>query len=215
MIKTPADIFRLKDHEFVLRNREGWGDKSVDKLLASIDACRRITLDRFIFALGIRQIGQANARLLAKHYITLYALRIAMTSASVTGSEALENLNNIDGIGPSVATDLIRFFNNTDNQLLLNDLVAQINITEFEMEQDSSSLIFGKTVVFTGTLETVTRGEAKARAEHLGAKVSSSVSKKTDFVIVGEGAGSKAKKATDLGLNLLSEAQWLELVDGN
>ena len=215
LIKTPADIFRLKDHELVLRNREGWGDKSVDKLLASIDTCRRITLDRFIFALGIRQIGQANARLLAKHYITFDALCTAMTSASVTGSEALENLNNIDGIGPSVATDLIRFFNNTDNQLLLNDLVTQVNIPEFEIEQDNSSLIFGKTVVFTGTLETVTRGEAKARAEHLGAKVSSSVSKKTDFVIVGEGAGSKAKKATDLGLNLLSEAQWLELVDSN
>ena len=172
-------------------------------------------IDRFIFALGIRQIGQANARLLAKHYITLYALRIAMTSASVTGSEALENLNNIDGIGPSVATDLVRFFNNADNQVLLNDLVKQINIPEFEMGQDNSSPIFGKTVVFTGTLETVTRGEAKARAEYLGAKVSSSVSKKTDFVIVGEGAGSKAKKATDLGLNLLSEAQWLELVDSN
>ncbi|MDC0196438.1 NAD-dependent DNA ligase LigA [Gammaproteobacteria bacterium] len=214
LIKTPADIFYLKGRESVLRNRDGWGDKSVDKLLESIDNSRNITLDRFIFALGIRQIGQANARLLAKHYITVEALCKAMTSASVVGSEDLENLNNIDGIGPSVATDLIRFFNNTDNQALLTDLTTQIKVSRFIREQVNSSLVLGKTVVFTGTLETVTRGEAKARAEYLGAKVSNSVSKKIDFVVVGKGAGSKAKKATDLGLNLLSEVQWLELVDG-
>ena len=213
LIKTPADIFRLKEHEFVLRNREGWGDKSVDNLLASIDICRNITLDRFIFALGIRQIGQVNARLLAKNYITIGALCREMVSASVMGSEALENLNNIDGIGTSVTTDLIRFFNNNDNQALLDDLAVQINMPDFAIDQDKSSLISGKTVVFTGTLETVTRSEAKAKAEYLGAKVSSSVSKKTDFVIIGEGAGSKAKKATDLGLNVLSETQWLELIE--
>ncbi len=212
LIKSLVDIFRLQDHGFQLRNREGWGDKSVDKLLAAINNRRNIKLDRFIFALGIRQIGQVNARLLAKHYITIGALRAAMVAASVKGSEALENLNSIDGIGPSVATDLIRFFNNSTNQALLDDFATQINILDFIIKKNSSSLIYGKTIVFTGTLQTVTRGEAKARAEYFGAKVSSSVSKRTDFVIAGEGAGSKAKKATDLGLNVISESQWLELV---
>jgi DNA ligase (NAD+) len=135
-----------------------------------------------------------------------------MVAASVTGSQAIENLNNIDGIGPSVATDLIRFFNDSTNQALLDDFATQINIPDFIIEKNNSSRIYGKTIVFTGTLQTVTRGEAKARAEYFGAKVSSSVSKKTDFVIAGDGAGSKAKKATDLGLNVISESEWLELV---
>jgi DNA ligase (NAD+) len=111
-----------------------------------------------------------------------------------------------------VATDLIRFFNNSANRDLLDDFMTQINIEDFITQKNNLSPISGKTIVFTGTLETVTRGEAKARAEYLGAKVSSSVSKKTDFVVAGEGAGSKAKKATNLGLNLISESQWLELV---
>jgi DNA ligase (NAD+) len=212
LIKTPVDIFRLKDYGFQLRNRDGWGVKSVDKLLDAINNRRNIKLDRFIFALGIRQIGQVNASLLAKHYITVKALRTAMVAASVTGSQALENLNNIDGIGPSVATDLIRFFNDSTNQALLDDFATQINILDFIIEKNNSSRIYGKTIVFTGTLQTVTRGEAKARAEYFGAKVSSSVSKKTDFVIAGDGAGSKAKKAADLGLNVISESEWLELV---
>jgi DNA ligase (NAD+) len=212
LIKTPVDIFRLQDHVFQLRDREGWGDKSVDKLLAAINDRRNIKLDRFIFALGIRQVGQVNARLLARHYITIEALRTAMVAASVMGSEALENLNNIDGIGPSVATDLIRFFNNSTNQALLDDFATQISILDFTVQKNNFSVISGKTIVFTGTLETVTRGEAKARAEYLGAKVSSSVSKRTDFVVAGEGAGSKAKRAADLGLNVISESQWLELV---
>ena len=215
LIKTTVDIFRLKDHEFELKGSEGWGDKSVEKLLAAINDRRNITLDRFIFALGIRQIGQANARLLAKHYISIEALRMAMVAASVVGSEAFEDLNNIDGIGPSVANDLISFFNNNINQALLDDFDTQINIQKFNVPKDNSSPIAGKTIVFTGTLELVTRGEAKVRAEQLGAKVSGSVSKRTDIVVAGQGAGSKAKKATELGLNLLSETQWLELIDGS
>jgi len=213
LIKTTVDIFRLKDHEFELKGKEGWGDKSVEKLLAAINDRCNITLDRFIFALGIRQIGQANARLLAKHYISIEALRMAMVAASVVGSEAFEDLNNIDGIGPSVANDLIIFFNNNINQALLDDFDTQINIQKFNVPKDNSSPIAGKTIVFTGTLELVTRGEAKVRAEQLGAKVSGSVSKRTDIVVAGQGAGSKAKKATELGLNLLSETQWLELIE--
>ena len=215
LIKTTVDIFHLKDHASELRDRDGWGDKSVQNLLAAIDNRRNVTLDRFIFALGIRQIGEATARLLARHYISIDALRTAMVSASVVDSEAFEDLSNIDGIGPLVANDLISFFNDNNNQALLDDFVTQINIQEFILPKERESPISGKIIVFTGTLEKVTRGEAKARAEQLGAKVSGSVSKKTDIVVVGEGAGSKAKKARELGLDLLSEFQWLELIRGS
>jgi len=211
-LKTPADIFRLKDHETELRNREGWGDKSVENLLSAIDASLDISLDRFIFALGIRQIGQANARLLAKKYISMSAFRASMAAASGIGSEALEDLNNIDGIGPSVADDLVGFFKNKANQDLLDDFETLLNIQDFRMEDENLSPVSGKTVVFTGTLETITRGEAKAKAEQSGANVTGSVSKKTDMVIIGKGAGAKAKKANDLGLNLLTESEWLELI---
>ena len=213
LIKTTADIFRLQGHSAKLRDLEGWGDKSVENLLAAINNRSDVSLDRFIYALGIRQIGQANARLLAMHYGSIDVLQTSMISASEIGSEALENLNNIDGIGPSVANDLVHFFNDKANHALLEDFKTLINIQDFSEPKDRSSPIAGKTIVFTGTLTTLTRGEAKVRAEQLGAKVSGSVSKKTDLVVAGEGAGSKAKKAVELGLQLLSESQWLELIE--
>ncbi len=212
LIKTPADIFRLKDHEAELQDREGWGDKSVDNLLAAIESRRTVLLDRFIFALGIRQIGQANARLLAKQYISIGALRSAMAAAKIIGSDERSDLSNIDGVGPSIVEDLIAFFTDENNIKLLDDFEDQLTIKDFDAPDDSSSPVVGKTIVFTGTLETVTRGEAKARAEQLGAKVAGSVSKKTDLVVAGPGAGSKAKKAVELGVTLLSEAEWLELI---
>ena len=212
LIKTLADIFRLSTHEANLKTREGWGEKSVDNLLAAIEERRTIPLERFIYALGIRQIGQANARLLAKQYVSLGTLRQAMKDAAVIGSDALSDLNNIDGIGPSVAGDLIAYINEDRNRELLNDFESQLNIEDFEAPDDSSSPIVGKTIVFTGTLETVTRGEAKAKAEQLGAKVAGSVSKKTDYVVAGLGAGSKAKKAENLSVGILSENEWLALI---
>ncbi|MBT7956808.1 MAG: NAD-dependent DNA ligase LigA, partial [Rhodospirillaceae bacterium] len=212
LITTPADIFRLKTHETDLKTREGWGEKSVDNLLAAIEERRTVPLERFIYALGIRQIGQANARLLAKQYISIGALRQAMKDASVIGSDALSDLNNIDGVGPSVAGDLITYFNEDQNKELLDDFEKELAIKDFEALDDSSSPVVGKTIVFTGTLETVTRGEAKARAEQLGAKVAGSVSKKTDYVVAGPGAGSKAKKAGELGVTILSEEEWLALI---
>ena len=135
-----------------------------------------------------------------------------MISASIVGSEALEDLNNIDGIGPSVAHDLISFFNTEANRLLLEDFKTLITIQDFSRIEHQSSPISGKTIVFSGTLATSTRGEAKVRAEKLGAKVSGSVSKKTDFLVAGEGAGSKLKKAAGLDLKILSENEWLELI---
>jgi DNA ligase (NAD+) len=211
IVKTPADIFRLKDHQADLKKREGWGVQSVDNLMAGIEARTTISLDRFIYALGIRQTGQANSRLLARNYGGIDALMTAMSEACDAESEAYANLVNIDGIGPAVAADLTAFFNEPHNKGVLTDLMSVLTIEDFQQADDQSP-VSGKTVVFTGTLEEMTRNEAKARAETMGAKVAGSVSKKTDYVIAGPGAGSKAAKAEALGVTVLSEQEWLELV---
>ena len=211
LIKTPADIFRLPDRADELREREGWGEQSVANLFAGIDERRSISLERFIYALGIRQVGQATARLLAKQYGSLSAWRAAMTAAADRDSESYAELVDIDGIGPSVADDLLAFFGERHNRDVLDDLDAELQVEDFAAPE-ADSAVAGKTVVFTGTLERMTRNEAKARAEGLGAKVAGSVSKKTDFVVAGPGAGSKAKKAAELGLTILSEDEWLALI---
>jgi DNA ligase (NAD+) len=211
LIKTPADIFRLTDHAGDLRRRDGWGGQSVDNLLAAIETRRTIPLARFIYALGIRQTGQATARLLARNYGTLDALIDAMSEAHDHDSDAYAALVNIDGIGPAAADDLTAFFGEPHNKDVLKDLQSALDIEAFE-QIDAASPVSGKTVVFTGTLELMTRNEAKARAETLGAKVAGSVSKKTDYVIAGPGAGSKATKAAELGVTVLSEPEWLALI---
>ena len=215
LIKTPADIFHLQNHESDLIGREGWGEQSVTNLLKAIDQRRRIGLDRLIYALGIRQVGQSTARLLARHYGTLDQLRTSLAAAAEEGSEAYEDLVNIDGIGPSVAADLLGFFGEDHNKKVLDDLVKALDEIEALEAADSDSPVAGKTVVFTGTLETMTRSEAKARAEALGAKVSGSVSKKTDFVVAGADAGSKARKAKELGIEPISEQDWLNLLSSS
>jgi len=209
LIKTPGDIFRLRPE--MLDKREGWKDKSIQNLMAAITAKRTIEMPRFVFALGIQQVGQATARLLAKQYGSMPALRQAMEGARIIGSEQLEELLNIDGIGASMAKDLVEFFAEPHNNDVLDDLLSNVTVEEFEAPDTEGSPVAGKTVVFTGTLETMSRGEAKARAEALGAKVSGSVSKKTDYVVAGPGAGSKEKKARELGLTVLSEQGWLDL----
>lgn len=211
LIKTPADIFGLKDKADELRRREGWGGQSVDNLLEAIETRRAIPLDRFIYALGIRQTGQATARLLARNYGTIEALVAAMTEANDADSDAYATLVNIDGVGPAAAGNLTAFFCEPHNQDVLDALQAALDIEPFE-QIDAESPVSGKTVVFTGTLELMTRNEAKARAETLGAKVAGSVSKKTDYVIAGPGAGSKARKAAELGVTVLSEPEWLTLI---
>ncbi|MBT5810008.1 MAG: NAD-dependent DNA ligase LigA, partial [Rhodospirillaceae bacterium] len=211
LIKTPADIFALKDKADELRRREGWGGQSVDNLLEAIETRRAIPLDRFMYALGIRQTGQATARLLARNYGTIDALVVAMTEANDADTDAYATLVNIDGVGPAAAGDLTAFFNEPHNQDVLDALQTALDIEPFE-QTDAESPVSGKTVVFTGTLELMTRNEAKARAETLGAKVAGSVSKKTDYVIAGPGAGSKAQKAAELGVTVLSEPEWLALI---
>ncbi|HJO74986.1 MAG TPA: NAD-dependent DNA ligase LigA [Rhodospirillales bacterium] len=212
LIETPADIFRLNDHIDDIAGRDGWGEQSASNLAAALDERRVIPLDRFIYALGIRQVGQANARLLAKQYGSLAGWRAEMEAAQDRDGEAYLELTNIDGIGPSVADDLLGFCAEAHNRDVLDALGQLLTVEDFEAPDTSSSPVAGKTVVFTGTLENLSRAEAKAKAEALGAKVAGSVSKKTDYVIVGTEAGSKAKKAADLGVATLTEQQWLELI---
>ena len=214
LIQTPADIFRLKTHAEAIAEREGWGEQSVTKLLAAIESRRRIPLDRFIYALGIRQVGQATARLLARHYATLEQWRESMTAAADPEISDYADLLNIDGVGPALAADLIGFFSEAHNLDVLDDLSEELEIVPLAPVRTANSPIAGKTVVFTGTLETMSRGEAKARAESLGAKVAGSVSKKTDYVVVGMDAGSKARKAAELGVATLSETEWRALIGG-
>jgi DNA ligase (NAD+) len=216
LIKNPADIFRLGKRREELEAREGWGKQSVVKLLAAIEARREIGLERFIYALGIRQVGEATAKLLAKDYGSFAHWRKAMIAAQDPTSPAFHELDSIEGIGPSVAADIVGFFAEPHNLALLDDLLGEVKPLEYAGPAAAKdSPIAGKTIVFTGALERMSRPEAKARAESLGAKVGESVSKKTDYVVVGSDAGSKAKKAAELGLTMLDEAAWLKLIGGN
>lgn len=221
-IRKPSDIFTLqkKDAQRLekLSNLEGWGDKSADNLFDAIKKrSKNIDFDRFIFALGIRQVGQATAKRLSQQYITPQDLQKAMIEAKNHDSLAYQNLINIEDIGPSVADDLTAFFSEPHNieeykKLALGeDKLLEINPYE-QPEGFDTSPISGKTVVFTGTLPTLSRAEAKATAERLGAKVAGSVSKKTNYVVAGSDAGSKLKKAQELGISILSEEEWKNLI---
>lgn len=211
-ITNPADVFTLADRDkpslTPLRAREGWGPKSAENLFASINARRTISLERFIYALGIPQIGQATARLLAQSYGTYAAWRDAMIAAHDTESDAYKDLVNIEQIGGSVANDLVAFFAEGHNLEVLSALTAQITIETAKRPDNNTSPIAGKTIVFTGTLESMSRGEAKAQAQSLGAKVAGSVSKKTDLVVAGPGAGSKLKDAETHGVRVMTEAEY-------
>ena len=209
LIRRPGDIFRL-DPE-VIAKREGWGELSARNLMAAIDERRRISLERFINALGIPQVGEATARLLARHYRSLAAWRRAMEAADPE-SEELAGLLDIGGIGESMAADIIGFFAEPHNRAVLDDLAREVTVLDYEgPRQRASPALAGKTIVFTGALQSMSRAEAKARAEALGANVTSSVSAKTDYVVTGADPGSKATKAAALGVKLLDEAGWLAL----
>jgi len=216
LIKQPSDIFTLEERDkkelTSISNWPGFGKKSAYNLFEGINNRRKISLERFIYALGIRHIGQGNAKLIARNYINVDSWLIEMKKlAKDRESTPYEDLLNIDGVGEKVAESVADFFAEEHNIDSLNNLLNEIDIQDAELPNNESS-IAGKTVVFTGTLEKLTRGEAKARAESLGAKVSGSVSKKTDYVVAGEAAGSKIKKAADLGVTILTEDEWLELI---
>ena len=204
------DIFKLPAHEAEIAKREGWGEVSAAKLSAAIAARREIGLARFIFALGIRRIGENNAKLLARHYGSYTHWKEAMLAAQIIGSDARLALGSISGIGPAIAQDLLAFFAEEHNLATLARLEAAVQVQDEQATAAIDSPLAGKVMVFTGTLS-MARPEAKARAEALGAKVTESVSKKTDYVVVGEDAGSKAKKAAELGVAILTEQQFREL----
>ncbi len=208
-IDSPADIFRLHGHEAAIAGREGWGSTSAANLMRSIEARRSISLARFIYALGIRRIGEANAKLLARHYGTLAHWREQMAAATVIGSEERQALGSIMRVGGAIADELVGFFGEPRNLAVLDDLAAELDVQPEKAA--AGGPLSGKSIVFTGSLATMTRPEAKARAEALGARVTDSVSKKTDLVVLGADAGSKAKKAAELGITALDEAGWREV----
>ena len=216
-VMQPADIYTLEQrdarHSEPLSSLKGYGAKSLAKLFGAIDARREIPLDRFIFGLGIRHVGETTARDLAAAFGTWDALFETAIAAGAGGpeSEAFEEIANIDGIGGAVVSALVTFFGEAHNRTAVSDLLAHVTVTAFVREAAIESDVSGKTVVFTGTLTEMSRGEAKAQAERLGAKVSGSVSKKTDFVVAGADAGSKLKKAQDLGVTVLTEAEWIAM----
>ena len=209
-LREPADVFHLKQHREALLQREGWKLRSVENLFRAIDTRRRIELARLIFGLGIRRVGETNARLLARHYGSFANWHAQMLAATTVGSEERSALGSILGVGEALAGELAAFFMEHRNREALDRLAAELDVQDATGPAEGGALS-GKIVVFTGTLETMTRPEAKARAEALGARVTDSVSKKTDLVILGADAGSKAKKAVELGVRTVSEAEWHEM----
>jgi DNA ligase (NAD+) len=215
-ISEPADIFTLQARYGSglrqLKNREGWGDKSAAGLFAAIEEKRTIPLARLIFGLGIRHVGEAGSNLLAQYYGDWQSFEVAMTSAIIGNGDAWDDLLSIDGVGAVMAESLLHSFQQERERASIDRLVMQLNVQRAVPRDTGDSPVVGKTVVFTGTLERMTRAEAKARAEAMGAKVAGSVSAKTDILVAGPGAGSKAKKAADLGVETMDEDAWLDLI---
>lgn len=216
IIKTPYDIFTLEERNrpadlfssapsLNLENREGWGKKSVANLFEAIQKSKHITLPKFIYSLGIRQVGAATAYLIAKHYHSFDTFMQAMIE------QDLQLLISIDGIGAAMAKDIVEFFKEKHNIEVIENLLSVVDIEEFQTITNTSSALYGKTVVFTGTLTSLTRNEAKSKALSMGAKVSGSVSANTDYVVAGENAGSKLKKAQELGVKIISEEEFNQM----
>ena len=211
-IKTPSDVFTLESRVGAdIRKLDGWGDKSADNLFAAIRKVAAATpMEKFLFALGIREVGQATARLLAAHYLTMPAFLEQMSLAQDRESDAYKELLSIESIGDVIACEILDFTAEEHNRTEIDKLLNLMTVTAFVPVENDSPLA-GKTVVFTGSLETMTRSEAKAKAQSAGAKVAGSVSKKTDYVVLGADAGSKAQKAAELGIAVLSESEFTEL----
>lgn len=215
LISNPYDIFFLKEKNEAsltkLENMDGWGKKSVENLFNNIEKSKNVSLPRFIYALGIRHIGEQNAKLLAREFGSYENFIAQMELLKENNPEIYQKLNNLDGIGNKMLVDIIDFFDVKENIELIKNLSEVLNIEDYKETREQSSLT-GKIVVFTGSMPTLSRAEAKATAEKLGAKVAASVSSNTDLVIAGEDAGSKLKKAKELGIKIIDEAEWLTLV---
>ena len=228
-VQNPADLFRLKAHADKLLKRDGWQEKSVANLLAAIEARRQIPLDRFLYALGIRHVGEVTARDLARAFHSWPALEELLLALQQQPERALGESDDkyaaraalaraaqvaVPGVGPEVATALADFWAEPHNREVVKDLLSEVQVTEVAAVAGQSALS-GKIIVFTGTLATMSRDEAKARAEALGARASGSVSSKTDLVVAGADAGSKLAKAEKLGVRVLSEEEWLQMLEAD
>ena len=215
LVREPADIFLLEDRDKALlkklKDRDGMGETSARNLFEAINARRTISLERLIFSLGVRHVGEQTGRTLAKGYGSWDAFWTAVQAMASGDEAATAEMNAMDQIGPTVIETLSRHFAESHNRAAVERLVAQLMVLEAEKPKTDTA-VAGKTIVFTGSLEKMTRDEAKAQAESLGAKVASSVSKKTDLVVAGPGAGSKLKTATDLAIQVMTEDEWLALV---
>jgi len=212
-VKEPADIFTLeaRNKKIKLEDEEGYGETSVRNLFAAIRERREISLDRFIYALGIRHVGETTALALARGYGSWKAFHDAALKVAKGDEEAAAEMDALDQIGDTVIEAVKAYFGESHNRGIVERLVKQVTVRDAEQPK-ADSKVAGKTVVFTGALEKMTREEAKAQAERLGAKVSGSVSKKTDYVVAGPGAGSKLAEAQKLGVAVLTEDEWLKLI---
>jgi len=226
LIKDPSDIFRLEEKLSKidlnlnrsiditpLEEREGWGVKSAENLFNAIGNKRKIPFERFLYALGIKNVGEITAKIIARNYISFNNFLEATSSFKNTNSDSYKHFINIWGIKSAVADAISNFFCEDHNIKVIKELLELIEVEDYEITVSSQSKIAGKTIVFTGALEKMSRNEAKSKAESLGANVSNSISKKTDYVIAGEGAGGKLKKAKELNLTILSENDWLNIVN--
>lgn len=210
-LSSPADIFRLAEHRAELLQREGWKEKSVSNLLAAIEARRAVPLARLIYALGIPQIGEVTAKQLAAHYISFKAWNAAMRQVAAGDDTARTELDDLPNIDQALIESVSDFFGEKHNQDVLADLATELTIEDYVSAAPSDHPMAGKTIVFTGTLQSMGRSEAKAKAESMGAKIGSAISKNTDYLVMGADAGSKADKAKALGITILTEDEWLEL----
>ncbi|PHS21467.1 MAG: NAD-dependent DNA ligase LigA, partial [Robiginitomaculum sp.] len=215
IITEPADIFTLKERNDVLKleAREGWGETSANNLFAAIEERRHIPLERLLIALGIRHVGQTTARLLSTSYLSWQNFHTNMLAAMDRHSDAYIQLTALDGVGEVMAEAIVQYFAEPHNEGLVEHLLAQITVKD-AVPPKNDSPVASKTVVFTGKLVEMSRDEAKAGAAALGAKVAGSVSAKTDYLVAGPGAGSKLKKATELGIQTMTEEEWLTLISG-
>jgi DNA ligase (NAD+) len=212
-VKEPADIFELpkRNKQIKLEEQEGYGETSVRNLFAAIEQRREIALERFIFSLGIRHVGETTALALARGYGSWKAFHDACVKVAKGDEEAAAEMDALDQIGETVIEAIQAYFGESHNRRIVERLIQQVKILDAEKPKVDSA-VAGKTVVFTGTLEKMTRDEAKASAERLGAKVSGSVSKKTDYLVAGPGAGSKLAEANKLGVKVLTEDEWVKLI---
>jgi DNA ligase (NAD+) len=216
-IKNPVDIFFIQQKNELSLNKlefiEGWGKKSVENLFASIEKAKNITLQKFIYALGIRHIGENNAKLLAQGFQNIDNFFESMQKLGKKDIDIQTKLDNIDGIGEKMIISMIDFFDEEENVATIRKLIDILNIEDYKDNRKNHSKLAGKIVVFTGSMQTFSRSEAKVKAESLGAKVASSVSANTDYVVSGEESGSKLKKAKELGVTIVNEQEWLNLIE--